>query len=319
MRYSLSACWALVFAPQLATAWFDPRFNATENLRPNNITGLDYRIYPYIGSYYNGTVRFTLNLRNDTESPMPNEVCSDFINDKIQIEWNALLTIAKPDPKDDNPVLFTMQAWDKGFDFLGDYSAYQHSSSRSILFGKPKWFLFMPTETRSDGAYKLWGNHTIDPGLTEELAFNLTEVCPPRGQNFVSDSELDDYLFEGDMLQPYPPEWSDENPASGWATRVSMPRIDITFDDNRASGQIAGMFSISSRKTKLVGYLTAEFSGNVDSKRSDNLLLGKAKPEWTPTLGFSGKTLDSSGTRRAALGNGLLTLILVISVLFLAL
>jgi len=84
--------------------------------------------------YYNGTVRFTLNLRNDTESTMPNEACSGFINDRIQIEWNALLTIAKPDPKDDNPGLFTMQAWDKGFDLLGEYSEYQHSSSHSILY-----------------------------------------------------------------------------------------------------------------------------------------------------------------------------------------
>ncbi|KAL2145109.1 hypothetical protein VTI28DRAFT_7859 [Corynascus sepedonium] len=145
----------------------------------------------------------------------------------------------------------------------------------------------MSNETRSDAAYELWGNHTVDPGLTEELAFNLTEVCPPRGQNFVFDSKLDDYLFEGDMLQPYPPQWSDENPASGWATRVSMPRIDITFNDNRASGQIVGMFSVTSRKTKLVGYLTAQFNGNVDSKRSDKLLLDKAKPEWTPTLGLT--------------------------------
>jgi len=327
MRSLPPVCWALALAPLLAIAFPssgpDSHYNATDNQRPWNITGLNYDYYPYTGSYYNGTVKFTLNLRNDTESSLPNKVCSDFIYKNLEIEWNAMVTIAKPSPSDagTNPVLFIMRAWEKGFNLTGDYNDYQFYSSYSILQGQqPRWYLSMSNKSRSDGAYEVVGNHTIDYLANDEVAFNLTQICPPRGANFVPESEEDDYLFRGTLLQPYPPGVIDDNATSGWATGISTPDIQIVFDASWAAVDIGGMFSLRSAHTELVGFMTAEFQGDMDTLRSDQLVLGKTKPEWAPTLGFDGQTLESEGARRAVLlGGGLFVLALLVPVLFLAL
>ncbi len=51
---SLLALWTFALLPQLIVAAFrngpDPSYNASGNLRPENITNLDYRFYPYVGS-----------------------------------------------------------------------------------------------------------------------------------------------------------------------------------------------------------------------------------------------------------------------------
>ena len=93
---------------------FDP--NPKLNLRPENVTGMPYWMYAWVGSYYNGTTTFRFNpLESSREAE---SVCGMFSNRTLTFSFPSLVAITEPDETNedsDNPIMLLLKSWKPGF------------------------------------------------------------------------------------------------------------------------------------------------------------------------------------------------------------
>ncbi|KAL1844679.1 hypothetical protein VTK73DRAFT_2045 [Phialemonium thermophilum] len=286
-------------------AFVDLNYDPNDNLRPGNITGLDYSHYQYTGSYYNGTWSIDLKLKDRHASEydqFSGDICGDFINETLHVELNGMVAVVKKSPKDPgaNPVMLDLFFFEKGFNLSSsispqNYSVYQNFDSYSQAIGTsdraPVWELRLID--RPTRGYDVAGNHSADLALWQDLRFNLTDECPAPAFPPQSD---DAFLFRGHLIQPendtaLDPDWADG--------LVPVPSIESTFDDRVAYVDIVGYFDVHSSNTELVGELAASFVGDVDPVRSDQLLLGLDEPKWNATVGFEGQPIVKNGAVRS--------------------
>ncbi|KAK3898046.1 hypothetical protein C8A05DRAFT_19299 [Staphylotrichum tortipilum] len=293
----------------------DPSYNASSNLRPENITNLDYRFYQTVGSYYNGTMTFSLSFRSeDPADDDSDKVCSELINKTLSIERRAMVAILEPSPDDgnDNPILLVIYTWDESVNLTGSdiYHDYQHSELYSAdPHGSASlgtyWHLSTSNKTTTTPtSYTISGTHSPTSFAADDfLRFNFSQRClPPTGRSSIPSDLSNRYLFSGGLLQP---GWDDADDARKWAGTFPTPAIEVVFGAGEATVEVTGLFDIGSSgsgSSSLVGGLSASFRGAVDGNRSDELVLGKRGPVWTHSLGFRGQPLagDSKGVR----GNG---------------
>ncbi|SPO03732.1 uncharacterized protein DNG_06415 [Cephalotrichum gorgonifer] len=289
-------------------AW-ESTFNATENRRPLNVTGLNLDAYKYTGSYYNGTLTYKLDLkdRNYDADHMDGPICGDFINKTITVEHDALVGVLKKSPsaRGKNPVEVEMWGWDKGFDFVPtgtkNYSEFQqfhvYTGATGLEDDVTKYALNVSLVR--DFSYDLYGKHAIDYDnlMPTELNFNFTDQC--KGDSVVPLRDIDYYLFAGGLITPTP---QDLDFYSRWADDIPQPTIEVYFSETDCRITIRGLFSVRAKDTELVGEITISFEGAADKLRSDQLLLGLEIPEWNNTLGFSVDSVlegdDDSGSAR---------------------
>lgn len=152
----------------------------------------------------------------------------------------------------------------------------------------PLWNL--SSTTTSDG-YSFTGdsNHFEDMMLS-----NLT-TCLNSSQVTFSASILSPNLYPTDEV------WGDR------PMNVTKPTlINGTFDDEKVSLKLEGAFSMSTSSSKthsnLLGNISIQYSGEIDDPYSDELVLGKDKPEWTPTVGFTKFPNDNDGGKKRGFG-----------------
>lgn len=184
----------------------------------------------------------------------------------------------------------------------------------------------MSNKTRStNGAYELGGTPSNTSRLVENfLRFNLSQECLPTWGSSFSESQEDKYLFTGDMLQPGVNNSYADMETPKWTKTWPLPAMNLAFDANSASVHLSGLFYLQSRGssyTRLVGVLDAEFKGDIDKLRSDELVLGESKPVWTPTLGFNGQPLGDEETNegtRQGVGKWLFPLSLLVFIVYVA-
>lgn len=147
---------------QLARAWDDSGWTPEGNVRPNNITHLEYDYYKWIGSYgfprtaycketltnshryYNGTLTADLHLadRNLSDGDFTTKhgkVCEKFIGKTVSVSYNAVTLLGKPSRNDvgDNPLLLYIWGAEEPFELMPtigakDYTQYQRWQTRSV-------------------------------------------------------------------------------------------------------------------------------------------------------------------------------------------
>jgi hypothetical protein len=162
------------------------------------------------------------------------------------------------------------------------------------------WDFSLQNSTSS--GFKVTGQLSKEGVQSQDLKLNLTHAC--GDESGASTRDEDEYLFDGGLVTP---NWNDFAWES-WADSVPWPSLDAEFDNNKASIDIGGLFSLHTANTAIVGRITIAFQGNLDELRSDELLTGGDRPEWNATLGFYGEGLDDNVGLRAFILNGWLIL-----------
>ncbi|KAL4885785.1 hypothetical protein BJY04DRAFT_213985 [Aspergillus karnatakaensis] len=85
----------------------DSTYDPASNFRPNNITGLDYYHYTWIGSYYNGSVTFTISdLRfRDPELYEDEgvELCDQLQGYSYFFSYPGILAVTKTESEEERP------------------------------------------------------------------------------------------------------------------------------------------------------------------------------------------------------------------------
>lgn len=83
---------------------------------------------------------------------------------------------------------------------------------------------------------------------------------------------------------------------------LADPTFKLQFDDKSANFQYTGFFRMNTdpgnkvldngdeEKSVLVGTVTVDFLGHIDTERSDVLVPNAGKPRWTPVIGWGNGT-----------------------------
>ncbi|OAQ57636.2 hypothetical protein VFPPC_12538 [Pochonia chlamydosporia 170] len=284
-------------------ASIDATYDFKSGLRPENVTGLNYGFYYATGSYYNGTVTFTLRLQdpdvNDDGHGSDNDPrsnpCARFIGSTIHASMDAVAAISMPIHSDhsegedaSNPIRVRIAARVKGTNSTGsEDDKYQTYEVYSNGARSPNWFL--NTSQSSDVQYQFSGIAANDSFFGTNFALNLTQQC--AGSSIPDSSEIEQCLYAGSILQPF--TFNNSNLGKiDWTKSIPYPQMKVQFDNNSASIDITGLFEMEPKSAlvEIVGSVDIGFSGTLDGLRSDSLLLGQGKPKWNATLGF---TIDS--------------------------
>lgn len=160
---------------------------------------------------------------------------------------------------------------------------------------------FSLRESTSPG-FEVAGHLSKEGVQVQDLKLNLTNACGDESGAGTRDE--DEYLFDGGLMTP---NWNDFTWES-WVDSVPWPSLEAEFDNDKASIEIGGLFSLKTASTAIVGRITIAFQGNLDELRSDELLTGGDRPEWNATLGFYGEGLDANVSLRGSIVNGWLIL-----------
>ncbi|KAJ5519885.1 hypothetical protein N7463_000338 [Penicillium fimorum] len=275
-----------------------------DNYRPQNVTGLDYFYYPWIGSYYNSSAIFTISDikprhdRSDSEL----ELCGQLQN--ITYTWShpAILAITETrsedeQPKNTNPIdvsLFTsysnftkyfsdymdsgnMPEWDMPFVFESiEISRYSYPASTDA---EPYFNLTVAEDTGNGLPFRVTGSSELADNPLENLQMNMSTCSRSEGWWGVGPISLANGLDDIDS--------------------VTNPTLQLTFDDTSASFSIqswivANTLGEEDEETEtpsISGRLTIEFLGRIDAARSD--VLNEGTPvTWTPSMGFGNNSLS---------------------------
>ncbi|KAJ0421226.1 hypothetical protein BJY00DRAFT_312407 [Aspergillus carlsbadensis] len=150
----------------------------------------------------------------------------------------------------------------------------------------------------TNSRYHFDGKATIDfPLWSQTFAFNVSGVCSDwRSTNAA--------LYSGGLIRPINIH---SNSTYDWITNITAPDTAILglFDEEMAQVQLLSAFSAAhARDKKIVGRVELIFSGKINSKRSDQLVLGRESPDWNATLGFArGSVADVKDGSSRGLGN----------------
>ncbi|KAL4905478.1 hypothetical protein BDW74DRAFT_177846 [Aspergillus multicolor] len=111
---------AYLYSPSLRPPVFtsdDVDYDPDTNYRPENVAGLDYYYYSWVGSYYNGTATFTISppsiRTHSSSSSSPSSssdsddgdstLCSQLQNYTYTLSYSALLAITETELDDERP------------------------------------------------------------------------------------------------------------------------------------------------------------------------------------------------------------------------
>ncbi|OQE11313.1 hypothetical protein PENFLA_c072G05830 [Penicillium flavigenum] len=323
MRRAATLLQLPLFLATQAIGKVDINYNPNENYRPENVTGLDYFYYPWIGSYYNGSAVFTISdvkrrdrrLDFEIEEEGKLELCGQLQNITYTWSYPAILAITETEQEDEraknkNPIdvsLFT--SYSNFTRYFNDYM----DSSRLQIHDMP--FVFESIEMLRDGDLPREDdtknfNLTVAEGTGNGLPFRVT------GSSDLEYTPLD--TVQANMSTCTHSEgWWAVSPIGSRRglddlRGVTDPTVQLTFDESSSSFSIQSWFVANTlneeeEETPLIsGRLTIEFLGRIDAARSD--VLNKGIPvTWTPSMGFGNNSLSldffESGALAAAAVN----------------
>ncbi|OOO04682.1 hypothetical protein AFCA_002814 [Aspergillus flavus] len=252
--------------------------------RPDNVTGLDVKYYGNIGSYYNGSliVRISPQRKAHKVKPLDGNACGEYEDRTFEFIWDALVGLipTAPNAPSPNPFFLSLYAWDEGYRLPNEnepanYSEYQGTWFHTFSSDqKPIFYFGITNQTDNDRSYYFDGHMSTEFMRQLDIPFNASGICTPT-------SSKEDLLFKGTYMVP------DSEAHLEWMRDLSVPTIRGYFNLGRAYISISGYLRAISEETELVGKAEVVFQGQIDNARSDQLLLGKKRPEWNATLGFS--------------------------------
>ncbi|KAB8075237.1 hypothetical protein BDV29DRAFT_155847 [Aspergillus leporis] len=273
-------------------------YNPDDNLRPDNVTGLDYKYYNKIGSYYNGTLEISISPKyNPTPGIFRGKTCHEFENKTVKISMKAISGFQEVAPKapSPNPFFLNLNAWDKDYNLTNQYQTANYSEYDAIRISTNTdqdfnaSYHFNITNNNTETWYDFHGLANPSVLRWENFKFNVSGYCDP---NKGSDESR---LFTGNLLSP------DERIQYDWTENpIPVPTIRGGFTEHQAWVEVSGLFEARSRDTDLVGEIRFRFDGLVDSDRSDQLFMGRKTPEWNATMGFAVGSVGGAGESAAS-------------------
>lgn len=286
-------------------------------LRPENVTSLPYWMYAWVGSYYNGTTTFRFTPQESSEED--ESVCSMFENRTLTFSYPSLAAITKRDLTDEdneNPVTFQLKSWRPGTNLHPE----DYKASRTGLVDELQWSLesseppryYYPSSSQYwDRQWELTLEEPVAMPFTVSGRWNTDSNGSPRALqvnmsscNDASETWWGARFLTGDARAGIP---------------VTDPSFRFQFDNQSASFQYTGMFRMNTdpgndvldngdpEMSVLVGTVTVDFLGNIDSARSDILVPSAGGPRWIPVVGWRNGTgkIDTVAQNAAASRDGL--------------
>ncbi|KAJ6000885.1 hypothetical protein N7481_001294 [Penicillium waksmanii] len=260
----------------------DKYYNAGLNYRPENITGLDYYYYPWKGSYYNGTVAFTISsisFREDYNYD-DEKLCSRLSNDyTYTFSYPGLLGITPTEGGDERPqntnplnvILSTSYS-----NFTKYFSDYNENGSMQI---RDEFWIFESIDFSGVGGSPFRVLGTSDFGETNLLGFRMNmSSCT----NSVS-------WWDAQWASE---DWDDDE------IDVENATLTLTFDSHSANFMLQGYIYAQvlnkdeeEETLPIDAKIKVEFLGNHDDARSD--ILNEGVPvSWTSTVGFGNNSAN---------------------------
>ncbi|KAL4804732.1 hypothetical protein BDV18DRAFT_142396 [Aspergillus unguis] len=312
----------LVFASALlAFAKEDVNYDPTENYRPQNVTGLDYWYYPWVGSYYNGSAVFTiadLQIRSRDSDDGEIELCPQLQNYTYTFSYPALLGVTETENEDDRPentnavnvILSTSYSnFTKYFSNPIDSGNLQMEDEpwvfESIALSHPKYryettppnfnLTLAPESSRGNGNGN--GDGTTYPFRMLGTSSDPVVELPGMHSNMSSCRQIEAWWG---VSFAYADDDNDDAEEIG----VLDPALQLSFDRKSASFQLLGSiymdpfgeYAEDGVTPAVVGRIRVEFLGDADVQRSDLLgVNGNDEPVWTRTVGFGNYSENLDG------------------------
>ncbi|RAK98761.1 uncharacterized protein BO80DRAFT_466722 [Aspergillus ibericus CBS 121593] len=272
----------------------DKFYKPSLDFRPNNITGLWYPLYDWVGSYYNSTFEF--ELTPTAFSSTNSSFCSGLRNQTLSAKRPSNLAITETsiwNKYPQNPVNLFLTVWPTDYDFwaqsldsdltqLPDYAILSSNPVYSQVWSVTEdnnFNLDITTVDASTSTYRISANYTYD--LLSSVSLNLGSCDLAE----YSDTWIV-YLLNQNQIVP---DWFN------W----TYPTIDVRFDNSTANLTIEGQFGATAYDTQgnqtstwMAGSIKMVFRGVVDNARSDVLVQGEDQPTWLRTLGFGNNSLN---------------------------
>ncbi|KAF9731124.1 hypothetical protein PMIN03_012751 [Paraphaeosphaeria minitans] len=238
------------------------------NLRPNNITGLNYYLYRWTGSYYNGTT----TIRVQPQNTFQQKECDGSAPGTVIVSYNTSLVAAtqtnghlvQENHDAANPLAFSLKFWMNTKDTPDDPKA------------PPLWNL--AAFHNAALAYSFTGYRDSTPS-PQTLRFHYTQCGGPALA-----------LYNGTIAGTQSLHVSN-------ISLISEPWVRGKFSNGSASLEIKGIYQGQSTEgTLLTGNVTIGFNGTIDEVRSDRLVPNThdSTPIWQSTLGYD---KDLTGNR----------------------
>ncbi|RDW68965.1 uncharacterized protein DSM5745_08725 [Aspergillus mulundensis] len=279
----------------------DVNYDPDTNYRPENVTGLDYYYYPWVGSYYNGTATFTissLSVRSRSRSSSSSssdddedsDLCPQLQNYTYTLSYPALLGITETEPDDERPentnpvnvILSTSYS-----NFTRYFNDFMDSSNMQIRD--------MPWVFESvDVSRRTFGYESTDPNFNLSISDNSGSDTPYRLSGSSSD--------ESNPLPTLQTNMSSCSRLEDWwgvsfSSELTFPALQVTFDARSANfALVSGAVMNTLRREdddeeetpQLAGRISVEFLGSIDEARSDVLDSpgGEGEPRWIRSVGF---------------------------------
>ncbi|KAF9891496.1 hypothetical protein FE257_003963 [Aspergillus nanangensis] len=275
----------------------DEHYDPALNYRPKNVTGLDYYYYPWRGSYYNGSVTFTISsiaIREDYNYD-DEKLCSRLSNGyTYTFSYPGILGITPTEGKDERPGNTNTLNIILSTSYSNFTKYFTHYTSNSGMQNFDEYWVFQSIELDGVGGSPFRVLGTLDPDEKTYPGFrmNMSSCTEPVSWW--------DALWASE-------EWDDEGMG------VQDPALTVTFDSHSSSFVLKGYIFAGvlheeeeEQTLPIVAELAVEFRGRHDDARSD--ILNEGVPvTWTPTVGFgnNSKNLDY-GTASSGVGYGIL-------------
>ncbi|KAL4751031.1 hypothetical protein BDW72DRAFT_100230 [Aspergillus terricola var. indicus] len=291
----------LALLPTPALSSEDINYDPATNYRPENVTGLDYYYYPWVGSYYNGTATFTitdLSIRSksyDEDEDEDQQLCDQLQNYTYTLSYPALLAITETEPEDERPqntnpvnvILSTSYS-----NFTKYFNDYMDSGNMQI---RDEPWVFESV----DVSRRMYGYETTDPNFNLSMVDSTEADTPYRVTGSSS--------LEYSALQTVQTNMSSCSKIEDWwgvtfSSQLAMPALQVTFDAHAASFMlvsgavmnILGTTNSDEEMPQLAGRIAVEFLGRVDEARSDVLRSpgSEGEPRWLRTVGFGNNSAN---------------------------
>ncbi|KAL4865735.1 hypothetical protein BDV12DRAFT_199814 [Aspergillus spectabilis] len=283
----------MLLAP-FTLGWEQTAFDPDSNLRLRNITGLDYYLYRWIGSYYNGTAIFhisSLTPYNEDEI-----VCPRLQGISKQWAYDARLAVTETNPAAAergiiNPVNVIVTASPSNFSYtpagpgsnvpqselerlFDSVEALNHDSPGVNYFN-----LSLSSDSSSSSSSSNTGPPYTLAGSSNH--FDLSTLSPMQ-YNMSSCDGFDDVWWGSN--------WHDAS--SNGPVPFTDPAVTIIFDNTSAHFRVEGWVITNTEGDEIFwARASIEFMGTLDAARSD-ILNGGTTPSWTPTVGFGNNSMN---------------------------
>ncbi|KAL5342115.1 hypothetical protein BJX70DRAFT_357003 [Aspergillus crustosus] len=283
-----------------ASAEEDENYTPSLNYRPENISGLDYYYYPWKGSYYNGSLTFTISsLTPRPEFNYDDEPLCPQLSDNYTYSFSypGILGVTQTEggderPENKNPFNVILSA--SRSNFTAHFSDYLDSGNMQVT--DESWVF-----ESVDVSRRAYGYETTKPNFN--LTVTETDTAPFRA---LGTTEADNVGIPGFQMNMSSCTQSEAWWAAGFASQeqdVLNPALALAFDSHSANFRLEGFIIANTlggdaeaeggddETLPVLGRVSVEFLGRHDDARSD--LLGEGTPvRWIPTVGFGNNSLN---------------------------